>query len=212
MNLRKDVPDGTYWLDAWNEAYAIQQRLAPGTACCMGIATRQMTFKIIRAMGAKRVLDIGTYIGFSALNYALAVGDGGLVVTVDVEEHFKRIGARDPNDLWSEAGVRDRIWQTRQDSRAYLRATPLTFDFISIDGWHEDFAVYEEIKLSLNKLNPDGLIFLDDVQPPDYVPNPGCDKINGPYKAIQRTLRERPDLHMIVPNVPDRAVAFLVQA
>jgi predicted O-methyltransferase YrrM len=165
--------------------------------CAMGIGTRRILFQAVRAMGATDILDIGTFTGTSALTFALAVGDSGRVTTVDIRDansgdaHWRSSGrARSPMDLMAMAGVKDRVEFVMQDSVEYLRSTKKKFDFISLDGWHEDFAVYSEIELAMTRLKPNGIIFLDDVQTPGYAPPPGFDVIPGPWQAIERRLLE----------------------
>ncbi len=211
MNLRREVPDGTQWDAAWGDAYPILQALAPSAPCCMSMEVRQRLFKIVRAMPARTVLDIGTYIGYSALNFALAVGPKGAVVTVDIDpNHAQRLNRPEPQDIARRAGVHDRMQFVIQDARAYLQ-THRGFDLICIDGWHEAPAVYEEIRLSLGALNPNGLIFLDDVQPLDYEPPPGNDRFYGPARAVAQLLDERPDIRFARLNTLGTACGFLVQ-
>lgn len=199
MNLRSELP-GIGGLDTeWRFAVA-QQETAP---CAMGLETREVLFKTVRAMGARSVLDIGTYRGHSALNFALAVGQGGRVVTVDIKDW-------EPEALWRAAHCQ-RIERHLCDSRDYLAGSHSAFDFISIDGWHEDFCVYQEIPLAIGKLNPDGLIFVDDYHPPHFKPAPGCDFVAGPYIAVQRLLKEGLPVRVIEVG-KTRGCAFLVRA
>lgn len=216
-HLRPALPDiDTPELEAqWQEALALLTDLGElGQPCAMAVETREMLFKTIRAMGATRVLDIGTFTGASALAFALAVGPGGSVTTVDIrpandaDGHWRAYGRpRSPAKLMALAGVADRVEFVTLDSVAYLKATHKTFDLISLDGWHKESAVYAEIPLALDRLNPGGLIFLDDVQPAGYVPPPGLDVIDGPRKALERHARERAPFRMI-PAPP--AMAFLL--
>jgi predicted O-methyltransferase YrrM len=216
-NLRHELPDiETQDLEQqWQEVLALLTTLDElGHPCAMGLATRQILFKTVRAMGAKTVLDIGTFTGSSALAFALAVGAGGSVVSVDIKpanapdgnwKKYKR--QHSPADLMTLAGVADRVEFVQADSVEYLQATSRRFDFICVDGWHEEQAVYAEIPLALERLNPGGLIFLDDVHPPGYIPPPGCDLITGPELALSRHLREGAPFRM-VRSAP--AMAFLL--
>lgn len=180
----------------WRSALAVLTEIDElEIPCAMSVGTRRVLFQVVRAMGAKNVLDIGTYTGTSAVTYALAVGEGGRVTTVDIQEanaeggHWMTAGRpRNPARLMHDAGVMDRVRFITQDSVEYLKETEDLFDFISIDGWHEDFAVYAEIEWALQRLKPDGLIFLDDVQVSGYDVPPGHDTITGPWQALQRHL------------------------
>jgi predicted O-methyltransferase YrrM len=202
------------WLGALSKLTNLGELEIP---CAMSVPSRRIIFQVIRAMGAKTVLDIGTFTGTSALTCALAVGNEGRVVTVDIRDanhkrgHWKMAGRpRNPQSLMEEAGVDERVEFVTRDSVEYLQDTRETFDFIILDGWHEDFAVHDEIELSLQRLNKDGLIFLDDVQPLGYEPPTGFDRIDGPRIAIERHLAKDAPLRF-VPLTPIPC-GFLVRA
>lgn len=198
--LRSDVPvyDTSELKEEWQQALEVFTRLDElDIPCAMGIGTRRILFQTIRAMGATEILDIGTFTGISALTFALAVGERGRVTTVDIRDanaedgHWSLVGRpRSPAELLSQAGVSGRVEFVTQDSAEYLRSTTKTFDFISIDGWHEDFAVYSDIELAMARLKQNGMIFLDDVQTPGYEPPPGFDVIMGPWQAIEQHILE----------------------
>lgn len=218
-NLRREMPvwdtPGLEW--QWQEV--LKQIVVAGefsVPCAMGIDTRAMLFKIVRAMEARSVLDIGTYVGTSAFAYALACGTYGNVTTVDLHDanapdgHWARAGrACPPRRMLTDAGVAERVDFVTMDSRDFLRHTTRKYDFISIDGWHEDFCVYEEIKLALQVLSPRGLIFLDDVHPVGFVPPEGRDYIDGPRAALDQHLAEKAPFDAWYPA--DQLVAFLLQ-
>ena len=49
---------------------------------------------LVRLIGARRCLEIGTYTGYSALAVALALPADGLLITCDVSEEWTSIGSR----------------------------------------------------------------------------------------------------------------------
>ncbi len=59
-------------------------------------------YLVARAIGARKVLDLGTLVGYSALTFSMAVGSGGKVVTVERDPglaaearlNFRRAGAK----------------------------------------------------------------------------------------------------------------------
>src|SRR5262245_4483271 len=55
--------------------------------------------------GARRVLEIGTFTGYSSLAMALGLPADGRIVCCDISEEFTSIARR----YWAEAGVADRI-------------------------------------------------------------------------------------------------------
>src|SRR5713226_2229206 len=58
-----------------------------------------------RAIEARRALEVGMAIGYTALHLARAVGDGGLVVTIDPSDEMIRAA----ESYLSRAGVRERV-------------------------------------------------------------------------------------------------------
>jgi predicted O-methyltransferase YrrM len=198
--LRPDVPqyDTPQLAREWQEALEVLTRIDElGIPCAMSIGTRRILFQTIRAMGATDILDIGTFTGTSAATFALASGENGRVTTVDIQDanapdgHWSVHGRpRTPMELIAQVGAVHRVEFVTQDSVEYLKGTARLFDFISIDGWHEDFCVYAEIELAMKRLKSDGLIFMDDVQFLGYPLPLGHDRIPGPLKAIWRHLDE----------------------
>lgn len=114
---------------------------------------------LVRTIGARRTIEIGTFTGASALAVAQALPDDGLVVACDVSDEWTSIARR----YWSEAGVRHKIdlrLGPALDSLALLRREGGSrFDFAFIDADKEPIWSYFEGTLSL--LRVDGLIAVD---------------------------------------------------
>ena len=212
MSLRKELPkfDTPDLVAQWKHALAILTRVGElDIPCTMRLGERQLLFQVLRAMGAREVLDIGTYCGTSALAFALAVGEGGHVVSVDIQDanaadgHWVEAMRRKPRDLMEAAGVSERVEFVTMDAREYMVDTRRSFDLISIDGHHELESVGSEVRLALMLLRPNGLVFLHDVQDEDEILPPGFDKIDGPRLALKELIEER---------APVRAVRFTTTA
>jgi predicted O-methyltransferase YrrM len=188
-NLRTELPG----FDTPALAAEWEQRVGHlDVPCTLNLGTRRILYQAIRAMHARDVLDIGTYVGTSALAFALAVGPKGRVVSIDTEpDHWRKLGQphHPPEQLMAAAGVAGRVEFLTRDAREFLHLTGRLFDLICIDGWHEDFAVETEVTLALPRLNPGGLIYLDDVQREGAELPPGIDRIDGPRIALQRMLK-----------------------
>jgi predicted O-methyltransferase YrrM len=60
---------------------------------------------LARLIGACRVLELGTFTGYSALALALALPANGRVVTCDINEEWANIG----RPYWEKAGVANKI-------------------------------------------------------------------------------------------------------
>ena len=66
---------------------------------------------LVRAMGAKRAVEIGTFTGYSALAVARGLGPGGRLLCCDISREWTSIARA----AWEEAGVADRL--CRRSSR-----------------------------------------------------------------------------------------------
>jgi caffeoyl-CoA O-methyltransferase len=104
---------------------------------------------------AKRVLEVGTFTGWSSIAMARALPQGGSLVTCDVNEETNAVARR----YAEEAGVADRIDYRLGPAVETLATLDGPFDLAFIDadkGGYVDY--YEAI---LPKLAPHGLIAAD---------------------------------------------------
>ena len=117
---------------------------------------------LVRLIGARNAIEIGTFTGYSAIAVASALAPGGRLVCCDVSEEWTSIARR----YWTEAALSDRIElhvRPAQETLAELsrRHGPGSFDFAFIDADKTGYDAYYEACLSL--LRPGGLIAIDNV-------------------------------------------------
>ncbi len=60
---------------------------------------------LVRLTGARRIIEVGTFTGYSSLVMALALPEGGHILTCDASEEWTAIARR----YWAEAGVADKV-------------------------------------------------------------------------------------------------------
>ncbi|HZT85419.1 MAG TPA: class I SAM-dependent methyltransferase [Gaiellaceae bacterium] len=104
---------------------------------------------------AKRVLEVGTFTGWSSIAMARALPEDGTIVSCDIDEETTAVARR----YAEEAGVADRIEYRLGPAVETLATLDGPFDLAFIDadkGGYVDY--YEAI---LPKLAPDGLIAAD---------------------------------------------------
>jgi caffeoyl-CoA O-methyltransferase len=104
---------------------------------------------------ARRVLELGTFTGWSSIAMARALPPGGRVVSCDVNEETTAVARR----YAEEAGVADRIDYRVGPGIETLATLDGPFDLAFIDADKEGYVDYYEAILP--KLSPDGLIVAD---------------------------------------------------
>ena len=112
---------------------------------------------IARAMGARDVIEIGTFTGYSALCLARGVGPQGHVLCCDVSEEWTDIA----REHWAIAGLADRIELRIGAALDTLRSLPAEprFDLAFIDADKTNYTNYfDEI---VPRLRVGGLILVD---------------------------------------------------
>jgi len=132
-----------------------------GPRAMMQVAPEQGTFLglLVAAVGARQLLEVGTFTGYSALCMARSLPPGGRLLACDISEEWTAVG----RSYWEKAGVADRIELVIGPAIETLRALPREerFDLAFVDadktGYHD---YYEEI---LPRLRTGGLIAVDNV-------------------------------------------------
>jgi caffeoyl-CoA O-methyltransferase len=110
---------------------------------------------LVGATGARRVLELGTFTGYSSISMARALPDGGRIVTCDVNEETTAIARR----YAEEAGVVDRIDYRLGPATETLAGLEGPFDLVFIDADKDGYVDYYEA--ALPKLARSGLILAD---------------------------------------------------
>ncbi len=110
---------------------------------------------VVHLKQPRRVLEIGTFTGWSSIAMAEALPPGGTIVSCDVNEETTAIARR----YAEEAGVADRIDYRVGPALELLPQLDGPFDLVFIDAWKHDYVAYYEAVLPL--LADDGVILAD---------------------------------------------------
>lgn len=142
----------------------LRAETAPMEMAGMQISPEQGQFMrlLVELMGAKRIIEVGTFTGYSSLSMALSLPPGGHIVACDVSKQWTDIARR----YWAEAGVTDKITLHLAPARETLDSLIAAggqgqYDFAFIDADKKNYDAYYERCLTL--LRCGGLLAIDNV-------------------------------------------------
>lgn len=147
---------------------ALREEISPRNLpdMCLAPEAAQLLALLVSLMSARRILEIGTFIGYSTLSMALALPkDEGHIVACDASEPWTDLA----QEYWKKAGVANKIelklglaLDTLDALLAEKAAKKIdSFDLIFIDADKQNYLEYYERSLSL--LRSGGLIVIDNV-------------------------------------------------
>lgn len=154
-----------YILDVGVREPEVLQRLRGETAQLpehnLQIAPEEGAFlaMLVRLVGARRCLEVGTFTGYSSTAVALALPADGRLVCCDVSEEWTSVARR----FWRDAGVAEKVELRLGPAVATLdrmvEAESSSYDFAFIDADKVSYDDYYERALQL--VRPGGLVALD---------------------------------------------------
>src|SRR5438132_6736178 len=109
------------------------------------------------AIGAKRILEIGTAVGYSGIWLAGALPPGGMLLTLEIDQERARIA----RENFARAGLADRVNVIVGDAPRMLAKVSGPFDLIFQDGDKKQYGPMLDTLVAL--LRPGGLLVTDNV-------------------------------------------------
>jgi len=153
---------------------------------------------LVKLIGARRTIEIGTFTGYSALTVALALPAGGKILACDISDEYTSIG----KPYWQRAGVADKIELVIAPATKTLDARLAAgetgaYDFAFIDADKEGYDDYYERCLQL--VRQGGLIAFDNTLWGGDVARPAKDDDTRALQALNDKLHrdERIDIAML---------------
>ena len=114
----------------------------------------QMISKMVRP---EKILEIGTFTGYSAICLAQGLAPGGTLHTIEIDEERREIAEK----YFEAAGCADRIVAHFRDAAACLMELKEAWDLVFIDADKVNYEHYFD--LVIDDLKPGGLIIADNV-------------------------------------------------
>jgi caffeoyl-CoA O-methyltransferase len=112
---------------------------------------------LVQAIGAKSVLEVGTFTGYSALSIAMGLPSDGKIITLDIEPEYTDIA----RSFWARSPHGSKIKLIMGPALDTLDTLEGPFDFAFIDADKQNYLNYWEAVVP--KMRKGGLIAVDNV-------------------------------------------------
>ena len=145
--------------DVQNEI--IQHNISLGDQQRLQISISQAQFlqTLIKVSNVKKILEIGSFTGFSALSMSMALPPDGILISLDKNSEFSS-KAKSFYDKANEKRIKQ-IIKPAVESLKELKEAKKSFDLIFIDADKENYLNYYETSIDL--IDKKGLIIIDNV-------------------------------------------------
>ena len=122
----------------------------------------QLMFMLVKLVNAHKIVEIGTFTGYSSTVMALAMPEDSQLIAFDISEEY----TRKARIFWKKAGVDQRVklvlGNAKESLKNFLQAGEQeSVDLAFIDADKSSYAEYYEYCLQL--IRPGGLILVDNV-------------------------------------------------
>lgn len=125
--------------------------------------TLEVIEKYLKENPPKKILEIGAAVGYSAMCFSEFLAEGGKIDTIEREE--ERIAEAKEN--FKKVGVQDVITLYEGDAVEILPTLKDKYDMVFIDAAKGKYPFF--LNQALHKLNPQGIIFADNILYKGYV-------------------------------------------
>ena len=188
--------------DAVAEALAATTADRFGGLAGMNIGRDQGRFMsmLVSMMGARTVVEVGTFTGMSALWLARGLPDGGRLICFDITDRYLPTA----HEAWTAAGVDDRIEVRIGPAAERLTELPDEphVDLAFIDADKGGYQRY--LELLLPRLSPNGAILVDNVLWSGSIVDPAVDdESTRALRAFNDHVAARDDCEAVMLNIGD---------
>ncbi|MDX1671459.1 MAG: class I SAM-dependent methyltransferase [Balneolaceae bacterium] len=122
-----------------------------------GRVVGQLLYLLVKMTGAKRILEVGTFTGYSALNMAAALPGDGELITCEINERYEEMA----RSYFERSRYGDKIQMIMGDALETIEQLDSTFDFCFLDADKASYPEYYD--LILPRLKSGGVLVVDNV-------------------------------------------------
>jgi len=154
---------------------------------------------LVHMMRPRRILEIGTYTGYSALCLAEGLADDGLLITLDKNGELEDIARA----AWQQSTYAQKIDLRLGDATKLIPEIDEVFDLVFIDADKQNYSVYFD--LVIDKVRPGGLMLADNVLWSGKVVEPlkASDKDTPAVLAFNQKVQDDPRVENVLLPVRD---------
>lgn len=105
----------------------------------------------------QRILEVGTYTGYSAICLAKGLADDGQLHTIELNDELESIAQK----YFQKAGLSEKITQHLGDAKTIIPQLKGPFDLVFLDGDKRDYIAYFD--LVVDQIRPGGIILADNI-------------------------------------------------
>jgi len=128
---------------------------------------------LVRVHGASSILEVGTLGGYSSIWLARALGDGGRLLTLELDPRYAELAAANIERAGLSDRVEVRVGAARDSLDALIAAGAAPFDMVFIDADKASTPAYFERALQLTR--PGSVILVDNVIRDGRLVDAGCE-------------------------------------
>ena len=207
-SYKKDDPLSNY-VNSQNRENAVLGRLRATSAkhASGGMTTGQDVGNLLtlltRCLGARKVVDVGVFLGCSSFSMALALPEGGRVIACDVSEEYTNTAKA----YWEEGGVAEKIELRIKPATETLQelldgGEAGTYDLVFIDADKVNYLRYYEMGIEL--LRPGGLVVVDNALWSGWVADPQVEDVHtSGIRAVNERMKTDPRVDYALLTVSD---------
>lgn len=179
-----------------NELVRVSERELEHTDMLSGPQVGMLLKILVQISGAKRILEIGTFTGYSAIWMADALPDDGTLITLEMNERYRDISKM----FFEQKSYQKKIKQKMGNALEVIPTLPGKFDLIFLDADKISYPTYYEMLKP--KLKSGGIFVIDNVLWGGDVLRPSNEKSRAIHK-LSKMIRDDKDVEQVMIPVRD---------